>query len=102
MLLISFILPKPPLGEKADAETAITSAKQQIVASYHAARDAERAGANITSLIDVLNDAGELLSRSELAYSMNDFDAARDFSVQCQERLTDFVSQANAIAQIGE
>jgi len=46
-----------------DAAGAIASAKQQIIVCYDSARQAEAAGANISSLTSVLNDAGQLLSR---------------------------------------
>lgn len=76
---------------------AIASAKAQIVTCYQAARDAEGAGANISSLTVILNDAGALLSRAELAYSMNDSDGALSLAVQSQGKLDGFVSEANAL-----
>ena len=100
LILLSIVLaPKPVFAEQADAETAIASAKQQIVACYQAAREAEGAGANITSLTAVLNDAGSLLSQSELAYSKSDFDVAREFAVQSQQRLGNVISEANVLKE---
>lgn len=55
------------LADQTDAAVAITSAKEQVVTCYQAAKDAEGAGANITSLTATLNDAGALLSQAELA-----------------------------------
>jgi hypothetical protein len=99
-LLFSVIfVPPVVVAAQTDAAAAITSAKEQIVTCYQAARDAEGAGANITSLTAILNDAGSLLSRAELAYSMNDFDTARDFAVQSQGRLDGFVSEATALKE---
>ena len=98
LILLSIVLfPRPAFAEQADAETAIASAKQQIVACYQAAKEAEGAGANITVLTIVLNDAGSLLSQSELAYSKSEFDVARDFAVQSQQRLGNVISEANAV-----
>lgn len=94
MVVSSFVL-----AEQTDASAAITSAKEQIVTCYQAARDAEGAGANITSLTATLNDAGALLSQAESAYSTNDFDAARDLAVQSREMLSNFVSDANALKE---
>lgn len=100
MLLFPVVVaPSLVVAAQPDVAAAIASAKEQIVTCYQAARDAEAAGANITSLTAVLNDAGALLSRAELAYSMNDFDAARDFAVQSQGRLDGFVSEANALKE---
>jgi hypothetical protein len=98
LILLSIALfPKSAFAEQADAETAIASAKQEIVACYQAAMEAEGAGANITSLTAVLNDAGMLLSQSELAYSKNDFDVAREFAAQIQQKLGDVISNANVL-----
>ena len=92
-------VPSLVLADQTDATAAITSAKEQIVTCYQAAKDAEGAGANITSLTATLNDAGTLLSQAESAYSMNDFDAARYLAVQGQGMLGHLVSEANALKQ---
>ena len=80
-----------------DAAGAIASAKQLLVTCYDSARQAENAGANISSLTSVLNDAGDLLSRSELAYSQRDFDAAQSLASECSQRLGNFASEADAL-----
>jgi hypothetical protein len=97
LLFAVIVVPSLVLAAQTDAAAAIASAKEQIVTCYQAARDAEGAGANITSLTVILNDAGSLLSQAELAYSMNDSDAARDFAVQSLDKLGNFVSEANAL-----
>jgi len=93
------VVPSLVLADQTDAAAAITSAKERIVACYQAAKDAEGAGANITSLTATLNDAGALLSRAELAYSSNDFGTARDLAVQSREGLGNFVSEANVLKE---
>jgi hypothetical protein len=97
--LLLFIASSPFVLAQTDAAAAIASAKEQIVTCYQAAQNAEAEGANITSLTVVLNDAGALLSSAELAYSMKDFGAARDFAVQSVGQLGDFVSAANALKE---
>jgi hypothetical protein len=82
-------------ADQTEATAAIASAKEQILTCYQAAKEAEGAGANITALVAVLNDAGTLLSRAEFAYSVSDFDEARDFAIQSQSALGDFISEAN-------
>jgi hypothetical protein len=100
MLLVPiFVFPSLVLADQTDAAAAITSAKEQIVICYQAAKDAEGAGANITALVAVLNDAGTLLSRAEFTYSISDFDTARDLSIQSQNTLGDFVPEANALKE---
>jgi hypothetical protein len=86
-------------ADQTDAAAAIASAKEQILICYQAAKDAEGAGANITVLVAVLNDAGTLLSRAEFAYSVNDFDTARDLAIQSQSTLGALVSEANTLKE---
>jgi hypothetical protein len=94
LFAISTFLPLAQ-ADQTDAATAIASAKEQILTCYQAAKEAEGAGANITTLVAVLNDAGTLLSRAEFTYSISDFDAARDLAIQSQSTLGGFISEAN-------
>jgi hypothetical protein len=98
MFVISTFLPLAQ-AEQTDAATAIASAKEQILTCYQASKEAEEAGANITALVSVLNDAGTLLSRAEFAYSISDFDIACSLAVQSQSTLGDFVSEANTLKE---
>jgi maltodextrin utilization protein YvdJ len=98
LFVISTFLPLAQ-ADQADATTAIASAKEQILICYQAAKDSEEAGANITALVAVLNDAGTLLSRAEFAYSVSDFDTARDLAVQSRNSLNNFISEANTLKE---
>ena len=86
-------------ADQTEATAAIASAKEQILTCYQAANDAEEAGANITALAAVLNDAGTLLSRAEFTYSISDFDTARDLAIQSQNTLGDFVPEADTLKE---
>jgi hypothetical protein len=97
MLLLTISTPLPlAQADQTDAATAIASAKEQILICYQAAKEAESAGANVTALVAVLNDAATLLSRAEFTYSMSDFETARDLAIQSQSTLGDFISEASA------
>jgi len=98
LFVISTFLPLVR-ADQTDVAAAIASAKEQILICYQAAKEAEGAGANITALVAVLNDAGTLLSRAEFAYSVSDFGTARDLAIQSQSTLGDFVSEANALKE---
>jgi hypothetical protein len=98
LFVISTFLPLAR-ADQTDAAAAIASAKEQILICYQAAKDAEGAGANITALVTVLNDAGTLLSSAEFAYSVSDFDTAGDLAVQSQSNLGDVVSEANTLKE---
>jgi hypothetical protein len=98
LFAISAFLPLAQ-ADQTEANAAIASAKEQILTCYQAAKEAEGAGANITVLVAVLNDAGILFSRAEFAYSVSDFDAARDLAVQSQSTLGDFVPEAKTLKE---
>jgi hypothetical protein len=99
VLLFLLVASSSVVLAQSDAAAAVASAKEQIIVCYQAARDAEAAGANITSLTVVLNDAGALLSRAESAYSLKDFNAARYYAAQSVKQLSGFVSVANALKE---
>ncbi|MEM2130485.1 MAG: hypothetical protein QXZ70_07805 [Candidatus Bathyarchaeia archaeon] len=98
LLAVSVFFPLARADQAAVA-TAIASAKERLVACYRAAEDAESAGANVTSLVAVLNDAGLLLSLAEYAYSIGDFEMARDYAAQSQGFLGNFVAEANVLKE---
>jgi hypothetical protein len=96
-VLIIFALVPAPAFAQDDAAAAIASARQQLANCYDSVRQAESAGANISSLTWVLNGAGQLLSKSELAYSQGDSAAAQSLASQVGQKLGSFVSDANAL-----
>ncbi len=95
VLLCVAFLPGVVFGQ-GDAAAAISSAKQQLVVCYDAARRAESAGANVSYLAAVLSSAGDLLSRAELAYAQGDFGGAQNLASQCSGSLSSFVSVAES------
>jgi hypothetical protein len=82
-----------------DARSAVVAAENRIADCYRAVADAEKAGANITGLLNTLNEAGELLSNATLAYSMGDFDSANDSAVRSQAKLDGFVAEVDALRE---
>jgi hypothetical protein len=98
-LLLIATAPFPIWAQQTDAATAISSAKNTISTCYTEAEQAEAAGANITVLVGILNDAGVLLSRAEFAYATNDFDTALNLAVRTQNTLKNFVGEANTLQQ---
>jgi len=85
--------------DETDVRSSIAAAEENIVVCYRAIADADEAGANTTALLAVLNEAGELFSRANLAYKMGDFDSALDSANQSQERLNGFVADADALRE---
>jgi len=82
---------------EADARLAIVAAENEVVDCYTAVSETEKAGANVTGLLSILNEAGKLLSKANLAYSIGDFDSAWDFAVSSQEKLDGFLAEADGL-----
>jgi hypothetical protein len=64
---------------------------------FGAVAEAEAAGANVSNLLVVLNEAGGLLDRGRLAFAYEDFDGAVRFADACEARLEDFVDSASVL-----
>ncbi len=80
-----------------DAFSAISDAEGKVVACYKAVSDAQGAGANVSDLLSVLNDAGWFLSRAKLAYNQSDFDSAVVYANNCSLKLNGFLEQAESL-----
>ena len=96
------VFPAMVWADQSGAANAISNARSQLVICYDVARETEAAGANITTLTRVLNEAGLLLSQAEFAFSVGDFGGAQDYAIQSQGRLANLVSDANALKIAGE
>ncbi|MGE5554700.1 MAG: hypothetical protein ACM3UY_00335 [Methanocella sp.] len=81
------------------AGSAIDSAQRAIQNCYQAAKEAESAGANVSSLMRTLNKAADLFSKAELAYVAQDYNAAYTYASQSQNTLNGFTDQASELQQ---
>lgn len=99
LLLLVVTVPSPVWASEADAVTAMSSAKNVIVNCFNAAKQAEAAGANITTLTNTLNQAGSLLSQAEFAYGMGDFDAALNIAIRSENSLSGFITEASTLQE---
>jgi len=85
--------------DEIDAGSAIAVAEERIAVCYQAVADADEAGANVTALLAILNEAGLLLSSANLAYKLGDFDSAFNLSLLSQEMLDGFVAEAGVLRE---
>jgi hypothetical protein len=99
LLLLPIFISRVSASNEETAALAITQAEGTMASAYKVVLEAEKAGANVTNLLSVLNEAGMLLSRAHLAYDMGDFDSAQDFAIWCKGNLTGFVGDADALKQ---
>ena len=95
LVVFAVLFASPVLGYSEDkARAAVEAAESEVLNCYGAASEAEKAGANVTELLSVLDDAGWSLSQAKLAYSEGNFDSAVSFANECQSRLNGFVVRA--------
>jgi hypothetical protein len=81
-------------SSESDAGSAIAQAEQRVETCYSAAADAEKAGANVTSLLNILDEAGMNLSVARVAFQDGNFDSAYTLAVQSNASLNGFEAQA--------
>jgi len=84
---------------QSQAVSALDDAEGVVVFAYQAVLRAGESGANVSGLLVRLNDAGQLLTRARMAFGSGDFDSALELAVLCQERLSGFVADADALAE---
>ena len=75
----------------------MVQAQQRIEVCYSAAADAAKAGANVSGLLSDLDDAGQLLSKANLAFQNGDYDSAYTLAVQSNSTLIGFESLAGSL-----
>ncbi len=91
-----------PVTSQGSAQNAISSAKNSLAQCYNAIQQAESAGANVDSVMTMLNQAAGSLSKAELAYSSGDYATAYSAASQCQNQLGGLTSQASTLQQNAE
>ena len=80
-----------------EAELQIQKAEGEVLNCYRAVFEAEKAGANVSSLLEVLNEDGWLLSRARVAYNNGDFQSAYEYATNCSQMLDGRVEEANRL-----
>jgi len=63
-----------------EAASALANAEEAVVSAYREALKAEEAGANVSSLLVRLNEAGQYLARAQIEYRLGDFEKTTDFA----------------------
>ena len=93
----SFFISPASCYSQEDAEIAIQSAESTVLNCYKAVFEAEKAGANISGLLKVLNEASWLLSRAKVAYNNGDFNSAYEYATNCSQMLDGLISEADSL-----
>lgn len=100
LVAFSFCTKQCVLGStKDDARASIAAANNIISVCYDGAAEAGAAGANVSTLLSKLFEAGNLLSKAERAYTEDRFDSAFDYANESQAMLNDFAAEAKSLEQ---
>ena len=84
---------------EAEAASALVTSENAVVSAYQAVSKAEEAGANVSSLLVRLNEAGWFLDRARVAYKSGDFDSTGSLATLCNEKLDGFVADADVLGE---
>jgi len=84
---------------ESEAQIAVEAAEDKILTCYQAASNAANSGANVSVLLLILDEAGTLYSRAQLAYQNGDFNSATSLANLSVEKLSNFVDDANLLEQ---
>ena len=102
MLLILFLAHACLAVDEGQARSAMVEADQTIKDCYLAAAAADKAGGNVSGMLSVLQDAGMLLSKADLAFGKGDFDSAYNLAVQSKASLDGFIAETNSVKDKAE
>jgi hypothetical protein len=80
-----------------DAQYAISRAESKMNLAYESVFEAERAGANVSSLLVNLNDGSALLSEAQMQYRIENFSEAVRFANQCYDSLSGIETGAHSL-----
>jgi hypothetical protein len=94
VLLLSCLSVQCRAASETAAQSAVNEASQRIATCYEAVAKASNAGANVSALLQVLNTAGNLFSRAQLALASGDFNSSYALALQSQQTLQGFDTQA--------
>lgn len=90
-------LPSATASSKEEAEKSVNAAHNTIIKCYEAAAEAQKAGANVTSLLNELNKAGQEYSKAVLAYNNKNYSLAAELAYKSESILENFVEKANQL-----
>jgi len=79
------------------ALSAIASAESAMGLAYDAVLEAEKAGANVSGLLDALNEGAEALSKAYISNRVGNFDNAIYFADLCGDLIGGVEAEANEL-----
>lgn len=83
-------------ASEADAQSAVNEASQRIITCYETVANASNVGANVSAFLQVLDAAGNLLSKAELVLEYGDSNLSYALALQSQQILQGFEAQVTS------
>ena len=98
MILLLFInISSVEALDKTEAETAIDGAERGLISAYEGVLEAEKEGANVTSLTQKLTAAGANLTTVYLHFKEQNYSEAVTLAENCTEIAEDVKTQASSL-----
>ncbi|MEM2889636.1 MAG: hypothetical protein QXW17_03990 [Candidatus Bathyarchaeia archaeon] len=97
LLSIALFIPLASCSGQFEAGERIRLAEEEVLNCYKAVYEAERAGANVSVLLNRLNEAGWLLSKAKQAHNYGDYGSAYSFANLCITKLAGLVDEAEGL-----
>lgn len=95
-----FVLGIKALDVEDVASSAIESAELAVGLAYEAVLEAEGAGANVSGLLNELNDGAEALSKAYMSNRVGNFDDAIYFADLCYDLVGSIEAEANELRDV--
>ncbi|MEM3640355.1 MAG: hypothetical protein QXQ94_08350 [Candidatus Bathyarchaeia archaeon] len=89
-------------AERDEAQTALNHAENALASAYLAVFNAEKAGANVSSLISKLDVAADWLARANNAFRLGDYNEAREFANICINNVEDLADEAEILMLVAQ
>ncbi|MEM2780163.1 MAG: hypothetical protein QW791_04765, partial [Candidatus Bathyarchaeia archaeon] len=84
-------------AERSEAQNALNNAESALASAYLAVFNAEKAGANVSSLISKLGVAADWLARANNAFRLGDYDEAYEFANVCLNNVEGLADEAEIL-----
>jgi len=83
-----------------EALTAIRKAEFAVASAYEAVLEAEKAGANVSDLLEKLNVGAENLTKACMLYRIGDLEGAAHFADLCRSSVVDVTNEAETLRDL--
>jgi len=84
----------PAFASRDDARASIDSAEQALLAAYQGVLAAESAGADVTTLVEMLNEALDLLAQARESLELGDYNSTLEYASQSRQLSDQVISEA--------